>query len=182
MMINFECLHQAIVDAKNGKDWRVGLLSRQTIAEKFPFKNEDSGVGKTKVGSTSTEKKVMDATTPWATLLHLAVREVSAQGSTQPRQSYGSKARLAFEHPLLKTAYRKAVNSLTASTGFSQTDVDRTLAQRWSDGRIWSRSVEACIRWMRDIPGTWFSECEDCGEENEVPWDKCEHCGASRDT
>ena len=180
-MIDYSRWNKVMSEESGDQEWWRSILSNRTVEDKILPQIKSDETSKSKVKSLNVVNKVIDKATPWTTLLHLAASETQTQGTGTTRQSYGARRSMSFTSPILQAAHRKAVARAASATGFSAESVDRTVTKKWSESRMQGRNTETCVRWFRDLPEAWFSECDECAGENDLPWENCVHCGASRE-
>ena len=82
--------------------------------------------------------------------------------------------------PLLDAALEKATHILRNDTGLDDATIRGELLARLMQNRLARTSALSAVRFCADANGSWFTECEECGAENDPLWDVCSRCEAPR--
>jgi hypothetical protein len=77
---------------------------------------------------------------------------------------------------ILDTALEKASRNMAAELSIPHSVVKRKLIDTLRQDRVARRTEISTIRFLRDASSSLFTECPECGFENEPEWDRCENC------
>ena len=145
------------------------------LAGKNPFEKSLNSASNTKGNREEHQKELVNVQTPWSSLIGQAERE-----EIMPLISTTDKRNAIFNNELLDIAFVKAVRILSASTGLEPMSVKRVLLGAWKEDNRARRNVVSSVRFFRDFDESTFTDCEECGEENDPTSESCEKCGAAR--
>jgi hypothetical protein len=125
-------------------------------------------------------KETVGVATPWSGLLKQAADSQVSRNDMAQRARSARNLSAPFGDSLLDAAFAKCVSSLQQGSGLDFQDVRREAISRFASDSMAQRSAAAAVRFFRDASDDWFTECGECGHDNEPPWEFCEECGKPR--
>lgn len=149
--------------------WLKDALSGKTVDKIFLKNNSEEE--ELRENSYNTPIGVMS---PWSLLVQLAEKDQNLPELTQ-----NSSSNEPFQDRILDTALMKCVRDIVVNEQIDRNSAQREILKAWKRDRFANTSKMRTVRFFRDLQESTFTECNECGHENDFGWEVCEHCGST---
>lgn len=147
----------------NWQNWYQSFLSEKREREMQAFLKGLNGEPYTP----EVPENKFDHTTDWNTLFSIA---------SKSDQNYAINLDgdiLKFGNALLDTCYKKSIKNSLGYVNYPDNLVNKLIYIKLSDTNL---GLISLIKLIREMPEDWFSDCMNCGSQNEDGWQLCSSC------